>query len=71
MATLTSKSESTIFAGEKMHRHLSYDIFSLTTEMSRVSQNPRVPTAQRDSFLSSTVSAVCVHYFFASGCLST
>ena len=44
-----------------MQLHLSYNFFSLTTDVNRVSHNPRVPTAQqgvKDS------PGVRVHYFY-------
>ena len=69
MASLISESDSTTFTSEEMQRHLSYYYFSLTTDMNRVSQNPRVPTAQRD-MVTGCAPGVRVHYFFASGCLS-
>ena len=40
---------------------------SLITDIHRVSQNPRVPAAQR---VTTNVLAVRVLFFFASGCLS-
>ena len=60
MANLTSESGSTTFAGEEMQRHLSYYFFSLTTDMNRASQNPRVPAAQQDMCFAP---GVRVHYF--------
>ena len=47
-----------------MQRHLLY---SLTTDMDRFSQNPRVPAAQQGI---TGKPGVRVHFFFASGCLS-
>jgi hypothetical protein len=47
-----------------MQRHLSYSFFSLTTDLNRASQNPRVPALQEGKEL-----GVRVHDFFTSGCL--
>ena len=47
MASFTSESNLTTFAGEEMQRHLPYYFFSLTTDVNRVSQNTLVPTAQQ------------------------
>ena len=60
MASFSSEFDSTPFAGEEMQRHLSYCLFSLTTDMSHVSQNTRVPAAQRGM---DNTPGVCVHYF--------
>ena len=43
IASLTSESDSNTFA----ESHLSYYSFSLTTDIFRVSKNPRVPAVQR------------------------
>ena len=46
MANLTSKFDSNTFAGKETQHHLSYFFFSsLTTDVNRVSQNPRVPAS--------------------------
>ena len=51
VASLTTTSEcasdSNTFAGEVMQLHLSHYFSSLTTDMNRDSQNPRVPAAQK------------------------
>ena len=66
MARLTSECDSNTFADEIQY-HLSYSFFSLTTDMNRDTQNPRVPAVQDGK---RGVYGVRVHYFFASGCLS-
>ena len=46
IANLTSEFDSNTFAGEETQHHLSYFFFSsLTTDVNRVSQNPRVPAS--------------------------
>jgi hypothetical protein len=54
---------SNTFAGEEMQLHLSlsYYFYSLTTDINRVSQNPRVPAAHGGMLNSSP--GVRVHYF--------
>jgi hypothetical protein len=47
MASFTSESDSTTFAGEEMQRYLLYYFVSLTTDMNPDSQNLRVPAAGR------------------------
>ena len=66
MTSFTSESDSNTFAGEKIQRHIYY-FFSLTTDVNRSSQNPRVPAAQ--SRVNDCIPGVRVHYIFASGCL--
>ena len=66
MTSFTSESDSNTFAGEKIQRHIYY-FFSLTTDVNRSSQNPRVPAAQ--SSVTGCIPGVRVHYIFASGCL--
>jgi hypothetical protein len=75
MASLTSESDSTTFAGEEMQPHLSYTTFSsLTSDMNHhVSQNPPVPTAPLEGMTDDTSTiGVRVHYLFILllGCLS-
>jgi hypothetical protein len=65
MASLTSESDSTTFAGEEMQRHLTYYFFSLTSDMNHVSQSPPVPAAPQ-GMTDITIREVRVHYFFAS-----
>ena len=43
MASLTSESDSNTFVREMQHHHCHTVFFSLTTNMNRDSQNPRVP----------------------------
>ena len=46
MANLTSEFDSNTFAGEETQHHFLYFFFSsLTTDVNRVSQNPRVPAS--------------------------
>jgi hypothetical protein len=45
MASSTSESDSSTFAGEEMQRHFSH-FFSLTSDINRVSQNPLVASAE-------------------------
>ena len=59
MAILTSESDSNT---SETQCHLSYYFFSLTTDVNRVSQNPRVPAAQESPY--GHPSMVRVHYFF-------
>ena len=51
-----------------MQPHFSYYFFSLTTDLNRASQNPRVPVSALGK--DNNNPGVRVHYFFASGCLS-
>ena len=60
MATITSESDSTTFAGEVIQRHLSYYLFSLTTDMNSVSQNTQVPAVQQGN--TKTGQGVRFHY---------
>jgi hypothetical protein len=60
MVSFTSESDSNTFAEEEIKRHLSYYIFSLTTDMNPASQNPLVPTAWGG--LAGSVPGVRVHY---------
>ena len=48
--------------------HFSYYFFSLTTDLNRASQNPRVPVSALGK--DDNNPGVRVHYLFTSGCLS-
>ena len=65
IAIFTSEFDSNTFAGEEIQRHLSYYFFSLTTDMKRVSKNPRVPAVQPGVRYNTNVAGVRVRYFFA------
>ena len=52
MANRTSKSDSNTFAREETQHHYS---FSLTTDMNCISQNPRVPVANQETYFGSGV----------------
>ena len=47
MASLTSEYDSNSFVGEEMQHQLSHYFSSLTTDMNRDTQNPRVPAVQK------------------------
>ena len=46
-----------------MQYHLSYYIFSLTTDMNRDSQNPRVPAIQNGTGKGGACAGVRIHFF--------
>ena len=53
-----------------MQRHLPYYFSSLTTDMNRFSENPRVLTVPQKGMPIDLETGVRIHCFFASSCLS-
>ena len=70
MTSFTSESDSNVLAGEEIQRHFVLFFFSssLTTDMNRNSQNPRVPVS-RGFWHGAFASGVRVRYFFDSDSL--